>query len=257
MQLDRLQAAFAAALIEPDAVGEVAAALVGADARVRERFALYRGNVSAVWEKALAHAFPVTHALVGEEFFRLLARAYAQAHPSASGDLNEFGIHFANFVAQFEAVRPLPYLAEVAALEWAVHRAHYAADADAVEPDHIARLAPEELLAARFVLHPALAWFDSRYPIVGIWNAHQPRGGAPLPQSLDRAECALVVRLHWRVAVQASSAAEIAALTQLREGAALGSAIEAALAVDAGFDASQALLRWVDFAVLAGPVLIA
>ena len=40
-----------------------------------ERFALYRGNLSATWRRTLGHAYPVVLALVGEEFFAGLARA--------------------------------------------------------------------------------------------------------------------------------------------------------------------------------------
>src|SRR5258706_1360254 len=100
--LERLQADFAAALIDSGAAAAVVPALVSRDARTLERIALYRGNVVAAWEKALANAYPVVRALVGDEFFHGLARAYGRAHPSASGDLNRFGARFAEFVAGFE-----------------------------------------------------------------------------------------------------------------------------------------------------------
>ena len=257
MQLDRLQDLFAAALIEPDAFDELATAFVDANASGRDRFALYRGNVRAAWEKALAHAFPVTLALLGEEFFRAFARAYAREHPSMSGNLNTFGDNFASFVTRFEATRAVPYLGDVAALEWAVHRAYYAADAEPLARERIVQLAPAELLATRFHLQPALAWLDSRYPIVTIWCAHRPEASAIQPASLNHAECALVVRPQWRVEVVRSSAAETAALAQLRAGAPAGAAIGAALAVDPAFDAGQAMVRWMDLGVLSDMVVAA
>ena len=115
-RLDRLQADFAAALVEPSAAAALTPALVGHDAGVLGRLALYRGNVSAAWEKALANAYPVVRALVGNEFFGGLARAYGRAHPSVSGDLNHFGARFAEFIDGFEHARSLPYLGDVAAL---------------------------------------------------------------------------------------------------------------------------------------------
>ncbi len=67
------QQAFATALFDP------AAALPSfAGAAVQERFALYRGNVSATWRRTLGHAYPVVLALVGEDFFGGLARAYGR-----------------------------------------------------------------------------------------------------------------------------------------------------------------------------------
>ena len=249
-RLDRLQADFAAALAESSAVPGLMPALVRHDARVPDRLALYRGNVSAAWEKALANAYPVVRALVGDEFFSGLARAYGRAHPSVSGDLNRFGARFAEFIDGFEHTRSLPYLGDVAALEWSVHAAHYAADPVALTRERIAALPPDELLMARFALHPACAWLRSPFPIASIWLAHQPQTTIALPDSIDRGELALVVRPRWRVEVLSSSSGEIAALARLREGADVEAAITAGLQADPEFAFPRALVRWLDCAVL-------
>lgn len=252
MQLERLQAAFAAALVELDEFVRVAACFRQDDERVRDRFALYRRNVYAAWERALALAFPVVRALVDQEFFQGLAYAYACAHPSLSGDLNTFGANFATFVAEFEPAQTLPYLGDVAALEWAVHCAHHAADGDAFACAQVARMSPAELLTTRFGVHPALAWIESPYPIVTIWLAHRPDATTSLPQSLDRPECALIARPLWQVEVLPTGSAEIAALGQLRAGARMADAISAAFAQDASFDAAAALPRWIALGLLCG-----
>jgi len=249
MQLELLQADFAAALRNAQDAAKILPALMR-ETRSSERLALYRANITAAWHKALTNAFPVTRALVGDEFFALTARAYAQAYPSASGDLNSFGERFAAFVATFEGAKTLAYLGDIAALEWHVHRAYYAADADVLGGDRIANLSAHELLTARFALHPACAWQASQFPIASIWRAHQPQATTVLPTALDRAECALVVRPHWRAEVVESSAAEIAALAQLRAGEDIGSAIGIALALDAHVDFSHMLVRWLDLAIL-------
>jgi len=248
--LERVQAAFAAALDDPGAVAAFAPALVARDQRTAERLALYRGNVVDAWEKALANSHPVVRALVGDEFFAALARAYGRANPSVSGDLNRFGDRFAKFIGVFEHTQSLPYLGDVAALEWAVHRAHYAADGNKLTRERVAALPPVELLSARFGLDPACACVVSRYPVARIWQAHQPGSPVALPDSLDCAEVALVVRPHWRVEVLVSGAGEVAALEQLCSGADVEGAIAAGLGVDAGFDFPRALVRWLDFGIL-------
>jgi hypothetical protein len=252
-QLERVQADFAAALVEPSATSALAPALAGRDARVLDRLALYRGNVSAAWEKTLANAYPVVRALVGDEFFGGLARAYGRAHPSVSGDLNRFGARFAEFIDAFEHTRSLPYLGDVALLEWSVHGAHCAADPVALTRERIGTLPPGELLMARFALHPACAWVRSGFPVASIWLAHQPQATVGLPDSLDRSELALVVRPRWRVEVLSSSAGELAALARLREGADVEAAITAGLQAEPGFAFPKALVRWLDCAVLVEP----
>jgi hypothetical protein len=250
MPLERLQSDFAAALTDPLHAAAVVGALDPSDGRASERLALYRGNVVAAREKALANAFPVVRALVGAEFFSGLARAYGQAHPSRSGDLNRFGEHFPAFVRDFEHTQTLPYLGDVAALEWAVHTAHYAADAAPLPREAIAALPADQLLAARFSVHPACAWIVSAYPVAGIWLAHQPGSTQALPETLDRREWALVTRPRWRVEVLASSAGEIAALAQVQSGADMECAIGAALSAEPEFNFARALVRWLDQSIL-------
>lgn len=252
MLLERLQSDFAAALVDPLREPALAAALEPGDGRMARRIALYRGNVIAAREKALANAYPVVRALVGEEFFSGLARAYGRAHPSRSGDLNRFGESLAAFIRAFEHTRSLPYLGDVAVLESAVHAAHYAADAAPLSREMLAALPADELLGARFSVHPAVAAVESRYPVASIWLSHQPGSTLPLPESLDRSEWALVVRPRWRVEVLVSSAGEIAAINQLRSGADVEHAIGAALAAQRDFNFARALVRWLDQAIVTG-----
>jgi len=248
--LERLQADFAAALTDAARVPAIVPQLVARDTRATERIALYRGNVRAAWEKALANAYPVVKALVGDEFFSGLARVYADAHPSMSGDLNRFGAHLAEFLADFKHVRELPYLADVADLEWSVHRAHYAGDAVALSRERVSDLPPEALLAARYDLHPACSACESHFPIASIWLAHQAQASVAMPDSLDGHEIALVVRPRWRVEVLVSNVGELAALATLRAGHDMEAAITSALQVDPDFAFPRALVRWIDNAVL-------
>ncbi|MDR3385619.1 MAG: DNA-binding domain-containing protein [Rudaea sp.] len=248
--LERLQNDFAAALVDARAAAAIVPALVASDARMVERIALYRGNITAAWEKALSNAYPVVRCLVGKEFFAALARAYGGSHSSTCGDLNEFGEQFSTFVRTFEHTQSLPYLFDVAALEWRVHRAHYAADADSMPRTRIATLTPEQLLGTQFRLRPGCAWIESRYPIASLWLAHQPSATVELPNRLDHPETALVVRSRWRVTVVESNAGEIAALEQLSRGADVDGAIDAATRLGAPFDLTRALVRWLDLGVL-------
>ena len=250
LSLERMQAAFAAALLDPAAVAGLRSVLTDGDARLAERMAIYRGSLAGTWRQALGAAYPVVRALVGEEFFLELARAYGQAHPSSSGDLNGFGEQFAPFVAAFRHTESLPYLAEVARLEWLVHSVHHAGDAMVLRRERIAALLPDELLAARFVLNPACAWLASEAPVVTLWLAHQPAASTEFPQTLARREHALVVRPRWRVEVLRADAGELAALDALRAGANMDETIAVALRADGDFDFAAAFVRWLDHNVL-------
>ena len=250
VSLDALAAgqhAFATALLD------TAATLPSfAGAAVPQRFSLYRGNLSATWRRTLGQAYPVVLALVGEQFFGGLARAYGRQMPSDSADLNEFGERFADFLSSFPPAAELPYLPDMARLEWAVHLAHYAADAQTLAPEALAALHPDQLEARRFSLHPACALLASNWQVAALWQAHQEgEGQGMFPHEMQVASCALVCRVRWKAQVLVVDAAAHAALLVLQQGQTFGAALDAAFERDPAFDLAAHLRQWLAHAVLA------
>jgi uncharacterized protein (UPF0276 family) len=244
--LDALQQAFGAALF--DAARDAALApLLKGDAR---RVGIYRGNLHAHWTRALASAYPVLRRLVGDEFFEALARVYGRAHPALDPDLNRFGAALPDFLAGFAPAADHPYLPDVARLEWCVHDAWYAPDADA-PPAPLAGLAPDAFEAARAVLHPSVRLHASPWATVALWRAHQA-DGPDFPDVLEARTHALVLRRRLNMAVDIVSAAEYAALVRLAGGATFGAALDAAFDVDEDFDVAAHLLRWLDGGIVLG-----
>jgi uncharacterized protein (UPF0276 family) len=242
------QQAFSAALFDAGVEAQ-ALPLFRDGAHTEARFALYRGNLSTAWDKTLASAYPVLQALVGDEFFSALARAYGKAHPSTEGDLNRFGANFAAFLDGFPHVADYPYFPDMARLEWAVHCAHYADNAAPLDAAAFAQLAPEQLDAARLVFHPACAPIASDWAVISIWDAHQPSSKTSLPQSIDARECGLVARPQWKVEVVPIDAAVCAALLALQQGRTLGAALDAALEINAEFDFGAQLQQWLRYGI--------
>ncbi|WP_081069327.1 DNA-binding domain-containing protein [Burkholderia diffusa] len=72
------------------------------DEVLHQRVGLYRGNARSRWRAALATAYPVLLALVGDAYFDALSLAYVRAHPSGSGDLNRFGDALPAFIGEYE-----------------------------------------------------------------------------------------------------------------------------------------------------------
>ena len=85
------------------------------------RLQVYRNNLEASLGAALAAVYPVVARLVGDDCFRQIGRAYLARVPSRSGNLHEFGAALPEFLAAEPALAGLPYLGDVAALEWASH----------------------------------------------------------------------------------------------------------------------------------------
>jgi len=240
--LARHQQAFADGLFDPAQTPQAIAPLAP-HAQLEHRFALYRGNLSATWHKVLAAAYPVIAQLVGEPFFEALSKAYGRAHPSDSGDLNRFGAHFAGFLAGFPHVAELPYLPDMATLEWALHRAHYAPDAPAATAETLAAVAPDAFEQCAPGLHPACTPLALSSNVVALWQAHQP-DGPPFPQDMTVPAYCMVTRPRWKTAVTPLPAASHAALAVLRDGGSFGAALDAAFDADDDFDMAGQLQCW-------------
>jgi uncharacterized protein len=213
-------------------------------AGVAPGMAVYRGNVFGNWSQALAGAYPIVRKIVGAEFFQGLAGEYARAHPSASGDLNEYGAQLAEFVSAFVHTQDLPYLPDVARMEWLAHRAHYAAD-----PAPCGLAGIDE--STRLRLAPPCALLVSDWPLARIWTVHQDayegRIEVDLRAGPDRV---LVHRPRWRAQVRSLAPGDYRFLDFARRGKMLGEALEAA-AEDPDFDPSMALAGWIDAGVIA------
>ncbi|MDI1245847.1 MAG: DNA-binding domain-containing protein [Rhodoferax sp.] len=241
------QSAFAAALLNPDqpCPGGLTS-WNGSDPELR--FAVYRNNVTVSLIDALADTFPVVQALVGEAFFRAMARVFVQANPPHSRLMAYYGNGFANFVASFPPAAPVPYLADVARLEMARVLAYHAADVAPIQTEALqAALAdPEQLLSLRLLVHPSVQVIDSPFAVVSVWAAHQ---GALCMTSVDPdlAQVALVFRHQLDVETHELSAGDAQFIRALQTGQSLLDAAGAAGSSDPEFDLSQALallLRW-------------
>lgn len=222
--------AFAHALLRPDAPCPAGLkAWNGSDPA--KRFAVYRNNVIVSLVDALADSFQVVQALVGEDFFRAMAAEFARGNPPRSPVLAWYGAGFADFVADFPPAAGLPYLADVARLEWLRVEAWHAADAEPLPLAEVAaRLADEAALPAlRLALHPSLRLLRSAHPVVSLWAAHQAEDVSSTLGAVDftDAEAALVVRDGLDVAILRIEAGAAEFVDKLLRGVALGEAAEA------------------------------
>jgi uncharacterized protein len=217
--------------------------LAGDAGVIEQRLAIYRANVAASAIKALSAAYPVIRQVVGEDFFDGLARAYLRAVPSESGDLHDYGAAFAAFVADFPHTQSLPYLPDLARVEWAVHRAYGAEDVQPWNQAALARVAPARQAGIRFEWAAGTALVDSNFPIARIWLIHQPAFEGDFSVDWSVRECALVARDGWRVVVSALAAGDAAFMAGSLAGATLGACAEKAVVAEFGFDLGRLLAR--------------
>lgn len=136
-----------------------------------ERLEVYRSTVQDTLVRALRLAFPTVQRLVGGEFFAGAAQIFASAHLPTTADLNAYGSEFPSFLERFAPCDALPYLPDVARLDWAVARALHAPDATPLEFIALAAAARSDASSLRFSAHPSISFVSSHFPVDAIWRA--------------------------------------------------------------------------------------
>ena len=228
------QAAFVDALLDPDPPTPNGLRAWHGETPTR-RFAVYRNNVIAGLIDALGERFPVCLRLVGVDFFGAMAGCFVRVSPPLTPVLSEYGGNFADFVANFEPARELPYLADVARLEYAIGRAYHAADADPLSLESMQALANVRLDDARISVHPSLQLVASKFPIVSIWRAHLPEAEATAID-LKRPEDAIVARPRLEVEAHVLPVGGFAFVRALGNGETFSAASSLASRVAPDFD---------------------
>ncbi len=240
LRLAERQGEFAAALLDPER--PVPFGLIGPDGLPSERrFAVYRNNVVAGLIETLRAAFPAVSRIVGEDFFRAIARIYVMHEPPVSPIMLGYGASFPDFIGHFEPAATLPYLADVARIERAWSEAYHAAEAEPLNPAALAAVAPEDLPKLRLLLHPSVRVTRSHFPALSIWQMNVGNG-VPTPVDLDTGgENAILVRPDAEVEVRSVLDGGAAFITALLDGSSVLEASKAALTADSRFDLSANL----------------
>jgi len=207
-----------------------------------QRFSVYRNNVIVSLVDALADTFPVTQALVGEPFFRAMAKLFAYAHPPKSPIMACYGNELPDFIEGFPPASSVPYLADVARLEMLRVAAYHAADVASVPAERIAEVLANEfaLPSLRLTLHPSVKVLQSRYAVVSLWASHQ--GMLELSSVVpDSAETALILRAGLNVEIVEIQATTGRFIQCIQAGDTFGTALEAATVDNPVFDLSPIL----------------
>ena len=241
--LPDLQAAFRAGTIGRD--GEAVAALSAGGMQNGHRFGIYRNNIYRSLAGVLEAAFPTVRNLVGDENFAVLARRFIAAHPPQRPQLFAYGGDFAAFLAGFApAVEELPFLPDLARVEWAVNEAYFEADAETLNAGHLAGLAPERYAGLRLGLHPTVRLIESDWPVWDLWGAEVLPSPWPDPRPPGKREGGqrvLVRRPESKVDVVMATHGDFAFLGALATGDTLGEAAAVGTTADPEFDLSACL----------------
>lgn len=245
-----LQRTFAAAVTDGTG-GELTPWIEGRGLAPEARLKVYRNMVGIGHTEALRTAYPAVCRLVGNDFFEGAAVRYLRDVPSPSGNLQDYGAAFPEFLARLPEAAGVAYLPDVARLEWARQQAWLAADAEPL--DHAALEGIEGTAQSRssLDLHPGVRLIQSSYPVFDIWMFCQE----DVPDDLQLAETgqnALIRRAGAQLEMQTLEPGQTEFVAGLLAGYTLNRALEAACGVDEAFDFSACLHDLIEMRIVTG-----
>ena len=258
LALPEIQSRFYAAMLLPDGEPALRDVLLGEPTQNARRLAAYRRNVMVNLSSALALTYPVIERIVGELFFREAARAHALLEPSRSGDLNDYGANFAGFIGSYAHAAAMPYLSDLAHLEWQLQMLALMSDTsipEAIKAAPFAALAstPADRYDALFLeLEPAAVRMNSTWPLDEIWRVNQVDFAGDMQVDFSRPCQLLLWRTPRGMQLAALGKAEAALLDGLLAGDALAGAVESALEIDVDFDLGASLQSWITAGLIRG-----
>ncbi len=168
---------------------------------------------------------------------------YVKSNLPQSCVLSTYGASFPDFVAQFPPVISLPYLADVARLEYAYVQIYHCRDSKPIDQNQISHLLMNvgHLTELSVCLRPAVFLLKSSFAIGSLWLAHQ--GSLDIAQiSPLLPENILLIRPALDVEMLKLSNADASFIEALKDGVNLSESAAAAISIDANFNIIETLL---------------
>ncbi|WP_158967909.1 DNA-binding domain-containing protein [Paraglaciecola sp. L3A3] len=137
----------------------------------QERLLIYRNTYFSACIDILKRKYPSCVNLLGEDYFKMLARQYSQKYIPKTSVLAEYGELMADFIGEhFRQQAPeLEYAADLASLDLAWHECYFATDQ--VPPtDEVVSSWLEDIESKRFALGASVRLLQNKSAVTEVWS---------------------------------------------------------------------------------------
>lgn len=204
---------------------------------VAGRFMIYRSNVVSSLISSLRDIFPLIEKLTGEDFAKNIFGSFIFSHPPRVACLIAYGGELPSFIGNFEPAASLPYLSDIARLEWALHESYYAPDDSPLRPEDLAGLMTGDLGALRLPLRSSIRLIESFWPLLEIRNFCLRDDSGDERLDLDQGGCRfMTLRRGLNAEIVPLSSCECFFLDCLRKGMTLGDSLGRVMSSEGAFD---------------------
>ena len=211
------------------------------------RLGLYHHGVSIGFSDVLSDVYEATKKIVGDNFFAYVTGEYVRSHPSRTGNVHDFGETFPQYLGTFPGLEGLPYLPDVARLEWSYHAAFHSPISEMLNIEKLAQVPESQYEQLTLLLSPACYLLQSSFPILRIWQVNQDAAFKSDSEgdemvNLDEGGVELVIiREGKQIAFHSLESGAYAMLKAISNGKTFNVCCEEALNADADCDVSTIL----------------
>ena len=146
---------------------------------------VYHNNYIENGIRALSIGFSSVAGMLDEGDFRRLAHEYLLARPKACFDWADYGAGFAEFMFEVDALAQMPFLPELAELDWRLMHIERASDRH-FDAASFALLQSEDANSLRFLTSPGLQLMQAIFPLVELYAlVHDKRLNQDSPESQE------------------------------------------------------------------------
>lgn len=217
MKLNQLQKKFSASLFYQH--DEITAAIKESNCVTPlQRLQVYRNSFIMGVTEALAITYQHTYALVGEEFFNSVSRAFILHTPPLENNIISYGAGFSEYLAKLPQLAEMPYVSEMARFEWLLEQTtNTPLDDRRLDTDKLALVPEEDLSYIRFLIPTQISLFHSKQ---NISHLYQMLLEDEVVESDLNSPCYLALKKHadFRVELIHLQQAQFLLLQQLNAG---------------------------------------
>ena len=214
------------------------------------RLNVYRNNVTVSLVDALCDIFPVTQTLVGDEFFRASAQVYLENNQPKSPIISEYGSNFSDFIRHFEPAKSLAYLADLAALEYAMLTLTHSEEYETLDHESVSNAfsAADDPSTLKLNIPPTTQILASPFAIGSLYRAHFSDGVQRLNNvDINQSEYLLLIKSHLYAQLHVIRRDEAVFIKNLMHHKSLGDAVPNE---SDEFDLGETLAKLIEWKVL-------
>ena len=247
--LDQLQQHFSRFIYDENEIASLQSFIQHKDQdELTARLSIYKNNIYSAQIDSMKNTFPTILQLVGDNFFTAACREYLSQYPNADQTMLYLGQYFSQFIAEFKPAQSLPYLSNVAQLEWLEHESFHAKNIAPIEISQLQQYSSSELAAARIIIHPSARLLNTQF---ACWQIRKISNGATIDDfELNSAEHILICRPSLNVLSYLVSGDFLFFLKQLLENKTLENAIESTNDNFERFKAAEAIQQLIQYSLI-------